>query len=113
MAKLEDLTREAGTVCACTRCACVNDAELVLGTVAMCGCCAADCPDVHEGAWERREALYARATLGTSADHSRTVEMLGACAETPEERAMIRRAKQAEAATPPPEDDRPAMPGAE
>ena len=36
-----------GTRCSCARCVCENEADA--GSVArpMCGCCLADCPDVH------------------------------------------------------------------
>lgn len=36
-----------GTGCSCARCDCQNEADA--GSVArpMCGCCRADCPDVH------------------------------------------------------------------
>lgn len=36
-----------GTACRCAKCACANEADS--GSVAhpLCGCCLADCPDVH------------------------------------------------------------------
>lgn len=36
------------TPCECDRgCSCGNTADLIHGGVAICGCCLADCPDVH------------------------------------------------------------------
>ena len=39
-----------GTRCGCDRCECQNEADI--GTVEdpICGCCLADCPDVHPDA---------------------------------------------------------------
>ncbi|AXK46622.1 hypothetical protein [Brachybacterium saurashtrense] len=39
---------EEQTPCQCDQdCACGNTADLIHGGVAICGCCLADCPDVH------------------------------------------------------------------
>lgn len=35
-----------GTVCSCSRCACVNEADAGSAAHSICGCCLADCPDV-------------------------------------------------------------------
>lgn len=38
------------TPCGCTACQCVNAADLTLNDEThVCGCCLADCPDVHGG----------------------------------------------------------------
>lgn len=58
--------------CECARCECHEHAEINIGGARLCGCCAADCPDVHEGAWERREALYASAVALSRGDGTRT-----------------------------------------
>ncbi|QAY60000.1 hypothetical protein ET475_08345 [Microbacterium protaetiae] len=36
-----------GTMCACSRCACENEADAGRIEHPICGCCLADCPDVH------------------------------------------------------------------
>lgn len=36
-----------GTPCACSRCTCSNDADMGTPEHPICGCCLADCPDVH------------------------------------------------------------------
>lgn len=38
-----------GTRCSCEKCACENDADAGSAAHPVCGCCLADCPDVHEG----------------------------------------------------------------
>lgn len=47
---------EDGRKCTCPICTCGNEADLDLGRGPVCGCCAADCPDVHgeEGKTWRR-----------------------------------------------------------
>lgn len=35
------------TRCSCGKCACENDADAGSTARPMCGCCLADCPDVH------------------------------------------------------------------
>lgn len=37
----------AGTRCACDRCECTNEADTGTPEHPICGCCRADCPDVH------------------------------------------------------------------
>lgn len=60
------MTTEASTEsaqrCACERCACAcaDPADLTLGGVPLCGCCTADCPDVHGAAAEERRAQFWR-----------------------------------------------------
>ena len=46
--------------CGCTRCTCTDPADLTLGGVPLCGCCAADCPDVHGEEAEERRAQFWR-----------------------------------------------------
>ena len=47
------------TACQCPQgCGCGNDADLVYGEIAICGCCLADCPDVHGPDAEARHAGY-------------------------------------------------------
>lgn len=46
--------------CACDRCTCTDPADLTLGRVPLCGCCAADCPDTHGAAAEERRAQFWR-----------------------------------------------------
>ncbi|MBK8445274.1 MAG: hypothetical protein IPL41_00695 [Micropruina sp.] len=44
---------EHGIRCECQHpgCSCTNDADLILSDgTCVCGCCLADCPDVHGGA---------------------------------------------------------------
>jgi hypothetical protein len=36
-----------GTRCSCKECVCENDADAGSAACPMCGCCLADCPDVH------------------------------------------------------------------
>lgn len=51
---------DADAKCGCERCTCTEPADLTLGGMPLCGCCAADCPDAHgEAANERREQLIA------------------------------------------------------
>lgn len=39
---------EDGTACQCPEnCGCGNDADLIDNGIPVCGCCMADCPDVH------------------------------------------------------------------
>ncbi|GAA3932544.1 hypothetical protein GCM10022383_08820 [Microbacterium soli] len=38
-----------GTACGCQECSCANEADLWWGGSPICGCCLADCPDVHPG----------------------------------------------------------------
>ena len=55
-----------GTKCACTRCACTNEADCGSVEHPICGCCLADCPDVHpEG-----EGGRAVSASGTGRDRS-------------------------------------------
>lgn len=53
-------TPEQEQSCACDRCTCADLADLTLGEVPLCGCCAADCPDVHGAAAEERRAQFWR-----------------------------------------------------
>lgn len=39
-----------GTLCACPLCSCVNEADVGSVEHPICGCCLADCPDVHPDA---------------------------------------------------------------
>jgi hypothetical protein len=36
-----------GTTCACPDCSCTNEADMGTPEHPICGCCLADCPDVH------------------------------------------------------------------
>lgn len=36
-----------GSACSCRRCVCANEADTGTLAVPLCGCCRADCPDVH------------------------------------------------------------------
>lgn len=36
-----------GTQCSCGKCGCENEADAGSAAHPMCGCCLADCPDVH------------------------------------------------------------------
>lgn len=36
-----------GTACACPDCSCANEADVGTPAHPICGCCLADCPDVH------------------------------------------------------------------
>lgn len=36
-----------GTICACPDCTCSNEADVGTPEDPRCGCCVADCPDVH------------------------------------------------------------------
>lgn len=50
---------DADAKCRCERCTCTDPADLTVGGMPLCGCCAADCPDVHgEAANERREQFW-------------------------------------------------------
>lgn len=52
---------ERGTLCSCPDCACTNEADIDLGRGPVCGCCAADCPDVHgEGGKTWRRGYWVR-----------------------------------------------------
>lgn len=48
------------TTCDCTRCTCSEPADFTFGGVPLCGCCAADCPDVHGAAAEERRVRFWR-----------------------------------------------------
>jgi hypothetical protein len=39
-----------GTKCACSKCSCENEADVGSVEHPICGCCLADCPDVHPDA---------------------------------------------------------------
>lgn len=56
----EELNTESVQSCACERCTCTEPSDLTLGGVALCGCCAADCPDVHGEEAEERRAQFWR-----------------------------------------------------
>ena len=36
-----------GQMCQCDECFCINEAGVPAGELFLCGCCMADCPDVH------------------------------------------------------------------
>ena len=38
-----------GLKCSCTRCSCENEGDVGALEHPICGCCLADCPDVHPG----------------------------------------------------------------
>lgn len=66
------------TTCDCTRCTCTEPADLTLGGVPLCGCCAADCPDVHgEEAEERRVQLWRERPEGQARPLSEFAAELG------------------------------------
>ena len=42
-----DLGVPEGQMCQCQECYCVDEADMPCGELFLCGCCMADCPDVH------------------------------------------------------------------
>lgn len=59
MSSVEDEVR-----CTCPHCTCGNGADIDLGRGPVCGCCAADCPDVHgEGGKTWRRGYWVRPVL--------------------------------------------------
>ncbi|MGK0716835.1 hypothetical protein ACR5KS_12390 [Leucobacter sp. W1153] len=60
--------------CGCDRCTCTDPSDLTLAGVPLCGCCAADCPDVHGAAAEERRAQFWR-EQGRAAQHAEEHEI--------------------------------------
>lgn len=56
----EEPSTESVQRCGCDRCTCTEPSDLTLGGVALCGCCAADCPDVHGEEAEERRVQFCR-----------------------------------------------------
>lgn len=87
--ELKSWTDLSGVACTCRRCVCTETAEVVLGAP-LCGCCAADCPDVHRGAWERRETWYANLRPVTAGEREASLALLRRSANTDGEHADLR-----------------------
>lgn len=57
--------------CGCPDCTCPNPGDIDLGNGPMCGCCLADCPDVHgpDGkTWRKDRLADAAATMSARKD---------------------------------------------
>ncbi|GAB3055204.1 hypothetical protein [Sediminivirga luteola] len=81
------------TSCQCDQeCACGNTADLVHGGTAICGCCLADCPDVHGSEGKTWRTGYQARLVPWRGGYELHVDGVGVtqCVERSEAEATVR-----------------------